>query len=103
MLTQEECRKILFRIGIKLGVSPRLIETRLLNAEDKSYLRSGHMTIVELEKAVEVWRGNGMPDLAHGCFESLESENKRLKYEKSVDDGKLDKYNKPFVDYRLVD
>jgi hypothetical protein len=53
---------MIFNAGIKLGVSPRLIATRLLSPEDKEDMTKGLISIVELEAAIAVWRDNGMLD-----------------------------------------
>ena len=68
-LTAEQCKKILFNIGIKLGVSPRLISTRLLSREDKDDMLNGLLPIEALETHVKVWMDNGMPDYANGKTE----------------------------------
>lgn len=68
-MTEKECKKILFNIGIELGVSPRLIATRLLDDRDKADMMAGYLTIDALRTAVEVWRDNGMIDYAHGKIE----------------------------------
>jgi hypothetical protein len=71
LLTKEECKKILSRLGFKLGVSPRLISERLLSDQDKIDMLDGNFEISSLEASVEVWRDNGMPDYAHGMTEQL--------------------------------
>lgn len=65
-LTTDECKKILFRLGIEFGVPPALISTRMLNAQDKCDMLNGDLTIVELRQSVKVWRDAGMPDTANG-------------------------------------
>ena len=69
MPTKEECQRMLFKIGIKLGVRPKLISTRLLSKEDKDDMVSGIVSIDDLEVAVLVWQQSGMPDYANGKFE----------------------------------
>lgn len=95
---------MLFNVGIKLGVSPRLISERLLSDLDKNDMLAGKISIVELEAFTEVWRDNGMPDYVHGLTESLRGENNKPKlanvYKKN--DSSL-AYNKPFIDYRVQD
>lgn len=106
MPTTEECKKILSRVGLKLGVSPRLISERLLSDRDKRDMLIGVLSIASLEETVEVWRDNGMPDYAHGSIETYEAEKKRLAYEKSLSEGSEEEgltYRKPFIDYRVVD
>ena len=65
MLTENECKKILFKLGIELGVSPNLISTRLLDDQDKVDMMAGDLTIDSLRAHTEVWRDQGMPDYAN--------------------------------------
>lgn len=60
LLTKEECQKIIFNLGIKFGVSPKLIATRMLNAQDKCDMLHGDLSIEALELAVESGKANGM-------------------------------------------
>lgn len=62
MPSKEDCKKILSKLGFKLGVSPKLIATRLLDDDDKNDMMYGFINIEELELAVKVWMDNGMPD-----------------------------------------
>ncbi len=66
MLTVEQCQKKLFNLGIKLGVSPRLISTRLLSTDDKEAIMHELITDDELESHVKAWMNNNMPDYANG-------------------------------------
>lgn len=66
MLTEQECKKKLFQLGIKLGVSPNLISTRLLSTEDKEDMLAGLIDDDMLECHVKVWIEHGMPDFANG-------------------------------------
>jgi hypothetical protein len=66
MLTEKECKKILFNLGIELGVSPNLISTRLLDDYDKSNMMTVDFSIESLRAHIEVWRDSGMPDYANG-------------------------------------
>ncbi len=68
-LTKEQCQKNLFNIGIKLGVSPKLIATRLLSKEDKDDMLKGLIDIDSLVTAVRVWQDNGMPNYENGSCE----------------------------------
>ena len=68
-LTVEECKRKLFKLGIKLGVSPNLISTRLLSKDDKDDMLNGLIPDESLETAVKVWMDNGMPDYANGSDE----------------------------------
>jgi len=66
MPTKEQCQKKLFQLGIKLGVSPKLIATRLLSKEDKEEMVNGLIPDDSLETAVRVWMENRMPNYADG-------------------------------------
>lgn len=48
---------------MKLGVSPKLISTRLLSAEDKEDMLAGLIDDDMLECHVKVWMEDRMPDL----------------------------------------
>jgi len=61
-LTQRQCQQLLFKIGMKLGVSPKLISSRLLSIEDKEDIMAGVIDSDYLETAVIVWMNNGMCD-----------------------------------------
>jgi hypothetical protein len=65
-LTTDDCKKILFKVGIKFGVSPKLISERLLDAQDKCDMLNGEIPIEYLEVAVKAWQDAGMPDYASG-------------------------------------
>lgn len=65
-LTDLDCKKILSKLGLKLGVSPKLIATRLLSEDDKQDMRNGDLPIDSLETHIRVWMDAGMPDYAHG-------------------------------------
>ncbi len=66
MPTREQCQKIIFNVGLKFGVSPKLIATRLLSEDDKQDMLRGDLPIEALECAVQCWKDAGMPDYAHG-------------------------------------
>lgn len=66
MKTIDECKKIIFKIGIKLGVSPKLISTKLLTESDKQDMLCGEISDEALEAHVNTWMASGMPDFAHG-------------------------------------
>lgn len=66
MPTKQECQKKLFNLGIKYGVSPKLISTRLLSAEDKEDMLNGLISDEELDCHVKVWKENGMCNYADG-------------------------------------
>lgn len=61
--TDEECKRMLSRIGFKLGVSPRKISELLLSADDKQDMREGRLSIDELEAHVQVWMDSGQQDM----------------------------------------
>lgn len=65
-LTPEQCKRKLFNIGIKLGVSPKLISERLLSSDDKQDMLNGLIPDEALECHVKCWMEAGMPDYAHG-------------------------------------
>lgn len=65
-LTQDQCKKKLFNLGVKLGVSPKLIATRLLSPEDKEDMLSGSISDDALETHVKVWMHWGMRNYADG-------------------------------------
>lgn len=62
MPSQEECKKIISRVAWKVGISPKLIATQLLSADDKVDMMSGDLKEADLEAAASVWVSNGMPD-----------------------------------------
>lgn len=62
MPTADECRRMIFNVGVKLGISPKLIATRLLSEEDKNDMLSGLVDAQYLEQAVRVWSENDSPD-----------------------------------------
>ena len=101
-LTADECKKILFKVGIKFGVSPALISTRLLDAQDKCDMLNGEVPIEMLEVAVKAWQDAGMPDYANGHTEPMGSVKKGSNHpqtpeqEARTSDG-LYPLNEPFV------
>ena len=102
MLTKEQCKKILFNLGIKLGVSPRLISDRLLDDHDKCDMLNGDLPIASLEAATELWRDSGMPDYANGrsipLKEKIKMEYRNLQREQLMEKKPL-QYRAPFVPY----
>lgn len=103
MPTKEECKKMIFKCGIELGVSPKLISERLLSDLDKIDMMEGVMEIDALNAAVEVWSGNGMPDYAHGKTLSYEDEKRMQHKQKMLREDPKPKYRRPFADYRVSD
>jgi len=69
MKTKKECQSIIFKIGIELGISPKLIAERLLSAEDKDDMMNGLLTVDALKTHITIWIENGMPDYVQGVFE----------------------------------
>lgn len=59
-LTKLECQKIIFNLGIKFGVSPKLISTRMLSPQDKWDMLNGDLSIEALELCVKSSMANGM-------------------------------------------
>lgn len=74
MPTKEECQRQLFQIGIKIGVSPKLISTRLLSKQDKEDMLAGLIPPESLMAAVKIWVQNKMPDYANGHTEPYRRE-----------------------------
>lgn len=72
MPSRDECKKILSKLGFKLGVSPSLIATRLLSEDDKQDMVNGDLPLDALECHIKVWKDNGMPDYAHGKTDPME-------------------------------
>lgn len=64
--TIESCKRILFKMGIKHGVSPKLIYERLLSKEDKDDMLNGLIPLETLECFVVVWKEEGMRNYADG-------------------------------------
>ena len=67
-LTVEQCKSKLFKLGIKLGVSPKLISTRLLSKDDKDDMLNGLIPDDALECHVQVWIKTGMCDYTNGSY-----------------------------------
>lgn len=97
MLTTDECKKILFKVGIKFGVSPKLISERLLSDHDKGDMIQGVMPIAFLEAAVMAWQDAGMPAYADGQTEREVKRGCRRQNLPSAKDWKQEPLRKPFV------
>jgi hypothetical protein len=67
-MSVEECKKILFKLGIEFGVSPGLISTRILSVQDKKDMMEGVLTIDALRASVEAAKASGAfkPRLSEG-------------------------------------
>lgn len=101
-LSVEQCKDLLRTVARMICVKSELISARLLSDLDKDNMLLGLISIESLIVFVEVWRDNGMPDYAHGKFESYADERLRENKGKLV---KVEKngeavYRKPFVEYR---
>lgn len=66
MFTEYECKRILSKIGLKLGASPNLISNRLLSKDDKIDMMYGKVPLDALELHVKVWIANKMPNYSLG-------------------------------------
>jgi len=99
-LTTEDCKRILFKVGIKFGVSPKLISERLLDAQDKCDMLNGEVPIEYLEVAVQAWKDAGMPDYSKGLSARMDEpktgSNRPLA--RQTEPGKVS-YRKPFVEF----
>lgn len=80
MPTEEQCKKILSKIGFEIGISPKLISTRLLSKEDKDDMLSGELTKEIIIVHVRVWITNKMPDYTNGKFAPYKSIDGRKKF-----------------------
>ena len=99
--TKQQCQKIIFDLGVKFGVSPKLIATRMLTPQAKCDMLNGDLTIEQLEMWVESSKRNGMfktdTPLKEGIKkgsrspQTLETEPERVKCH----------YRKPFVCHDL--
>lgn len=58
----KECKSILFKMGIQVGVSPKLISLRLLSKADKQDMLAGLLPLESLITHVKVWAQNGCPN-----------------------------------------
>ena len=66
MKTDQQCKSMLIRAGLKYGVSPTLISTRLLSEENKDDMRNGFVDQEDLNAHVEAWIEAHMPDYRNG-------------------------------------
>lgn len=58
--TISECKSILFKLGIKHGVSPKLISERLLSKKDKEDMVQGVISLDMLDCLVATWKEDGL-------------------------------------------
>lgn len=61
-VTVQKCKSILFKLGIKYGVSPALISSQLLSDDDKEDMQNGLVPFDTLDIAVKLWLEAGCPD-----------------------------------------
>lgn len=66
-LTEQQCKSIIFNLGIKYGISPARISLKLLSKEDKTDMLNGDIPLDCLDLAVKLWIEAGCPDYANGC------------------------------------
>ena len=66
MISTSEAKQIIKKIGLKLRVSPALISTRLISAQDKCDMLNGDISVEALEQATGAWMDAGMPDYSNG-------------------------------------
>lgn len=71
-MTVEECKRMLFKLGIKHGVSPRLISEMLLSKEDKEDMLNGLVSFETLDCHVQTWKEYGMCNYANGSMKPYE-------------------------------
>lgn len=69
MLTIDECRKMISKVAWEIGVSPKLISTRLLSNEDKKDMINGDLPYDSLLCHAKVWKEQGLRDCASGKFD----------------------------------
>lgn len=94
MISIDEAKKIIYKIGMKHGVSPKLISERLLSDLDKEDMLTGNLSIDALSNHTEVWKASQMPDYAHGKTHTYIEEKNQFK---TKDENKGLMYQKPFV------
>jgi hypothetical protein len=66
LLSAEDCKRILSKLGFQIGVSPKLIAERLLSKEDKEDMMNGLLSIETLDVAIRAWINASMPNYALG-------------------------------------
>lgn len=76
MRTRADCKRLISRVGLDLGVSPMAISLRLLSHQDKRGLLSGEVTEDCLRAHVQLWIANGKPDYVN-CLENKTEEQKQ--------------------------
>ena len=71
-ITIQQCKSMLFKVGIKHGVAPKLISERLLSNDDKEDMLQGFITYELLDEFVKVWKEQGMFNYADGSMKLYE-------------------------------
>jgi hypothetical protein len=99
MLTKEDCKRILFKVGLKFGVSPKLISERLLDAQDKCDMLNGKVPIECLEVATQTWMDAGQPDYAHGLTARMDNIKREFRSPQTHHEPLNVTLRKPFVDF----
>ncbi len=66
MLTIQQCKSMIFKSGVKYGISPRLISERMLTDDDKQDMLEGAVSQECLDLNVELWIKCEMPDYKNG-------------------------------------
>lgn len=107
-LTTEDCKRILFKVGVKFGVSPKLISERLLDAQDKCDMLNGEVPIAMLEVAVKAWMDAGQPDYANGLTAPHETKKEfrnpqRVLEERHVKNWQDEPLRQPFVRHSEIE
>ncbi len=97
MRTTEQCKNIIFNLGIEFGVSPRLIAERMLNEQDKGDMLSGVLTIDALRACVEVSKASGMFKINTPPKERIKTGYRSRQTVQSESSHALCHYQKPFV------
>ena len=71
-MTVDECKRWLFKLGMKHGIAPRLISERLLSKEDKEDMLGGLVSFDTLDCHVKTWKEYGMCNYANGSMKEYE-------------------------------
>jgi hypothetical protein len=96
--TKDECKRILSKLGFKLGISPTLISTRLMSKDDKNDMMEGSLPIESLECHIIAFKASGMPDYANGNTKPLVIEKSPYRgvFRRLNEETEWFVYNKPF-------
>src|SRR5690606_8398373 len=98
MRTKEECKRILFNIGIKFGVSSRIISTRMLTPQDKCDMLNGDLTVEALEIYVKQSIAKGMFIIDTPLSEGIKKGSRSRQTPAQVEEQQPScHYRKPFV------